>query len=264
MLILVLVVVWAAVLAPILYRRFRDQDTDRSIINFHERMARLGSGDPLVEPAHRLSVNDETPPRELLDHEVNPPTRAPRLRVVPNNATTAQLERDQSWDEWSNAYSDDPIEVVSPERHAATRQLSSNVNRRAAAYSRVPAATVTAKAPPSSYGSRPQRVRRRRVLLSLTASTSLSTVAILMTSSFIVELWALGSWLMMLSFLGLMYYAMSVGMMSNTARPTTRLVNPRATWDDESVEELNEFDAAYQPRERRRSSFAADRYARAL
>jgi hypothetical protein len=232
MYIVILAVIWIAVLSPIIIRRLRDQDTDRSIVNFHERMARLGGQNPpLVAPAHRLDVSDETPPRELLEYEVNPPTRAPHLRVVPVNATRTQIEQEMSWDEWSIAYSDDPFEQSSPVRSAV-----SHANPRAAAYSRVPAGTVSVAAPTSSpYGSRTQRMRRRNTLLSLIAAVVVSTASAAFLGSTVVEIAAMVSWFALLSFLGLMYYAMTTGLISapvssrSTAPPRT---SPRVRYNE--------------------------------
>ena len=243
MLLIVLALLWTAVFAPIILRKVRDKDADRSIVNFHERMARLSNSAPLVAPAHRLAVNDETPPRELLEYEVNPPTRAPRLRVVPVDATVEQLERQQTWDEWTRAYSDDPFEGQSSSRPAVTMGSS-----RAVAYSRVPVQGVNSRTPVTNYGTTSQRVRRRRTLLALSSSTLLSTFTVLLSGSIFIEMWALVSWVTLLGFLGLMYYAMSVGMLGANAAQPMRLVNPREYEDDNAEIAVNEFDLAYDPR----------------
>ncbi len=239
MLIGILAVIWIAVLSPIIIRRLRDQDTDRSIVNFHERMARLGGQNPpFVEPAHRLDVSDEAPPRELLESEVNPPTRAPHLRVVPVNATRSDLEHDQSWDEWSLSHSDDPYETSTPRR-----LVGAYANPRAAAYSRVPATNVAASAASSSpYGTRSQRVRRRRTLLTLTASTVLSSAGVLLINSIIIDVVALLAWSALIGFLALMYYALSTGLLSSSSMPAGRAAPVRRA---EPVT-YNEFDLAYE------------------
>ena len=137
MLIGILVVVWIAVLSPIAYRRFRDRDTDRSIVSFHERMAHLNNGSPLVAPAHRLDVSDEAPPREPSEYEMRPPTRIPQLRIVPVDATPGDLERDMSWEEWSVAHSDEPYQPTGEVRRVEPMAVP---HHRVAAYSRVPSA----------------------------------------------------------------------------------------------------------------------------
>lgn len=257
MLIGILAVIWIAVLSPIIIRRLRDQDTDRSIVNFHERMARLGGHNPpLVTPAHRLDVSDETPPRELLDSEVNPPTRAPHLRVVPINATRTDLEREQSWDEWSLSHSDDPFEQSALVRHSVAL-----ANPRAAAYARVPAVPVASAAPLNSpFGSRTQRMRRRRTLLTLSASTLLTSAAALVVNSILVDVAALTAWTGLLGFLGLMYYAMSSGLISSS---TFR--NRPAPLRTAAPIVYNEFDLAYEaPRDAYGSDDDDQRFARAL
>jgi hypothetical protein len=255
MLIGILAVIWIAVLSPIIIRRLRDQDTDRSIVNFHERMARLGGPNPpLVSPAHRLDVSDETPPRELLESEINPPSRAPHLRVVPIDATRTDLERDQSWDEWSLSHSDDPYEHSTQARRSVVQQ-----NPRAAAYSRVPATNVAAVASSSPYGSRSQRIRRRRTLLTLIASTVLSSAGVLLVNSIIVDVAALLAWTALIGFLALMYYALTTGLMSSTSArrsPPVRRVE---------VQTNNEFDSADELDQSETSAAGDDhRYARAL
>ncbi len=257
MLIVILAVIWIAVLTPIIIRRLRDQDTDRSIVNFHERMARLGGPNPpIVAPAHRLDISDEAPPRELLDDEVNPPTRAPHLRVVPLNATVAQLDSEMSWNEWSLAYSDDPYERVSPVRHS-----TSPANPRAAAYSRVPSASISSPVPQRSpYGSRTQRRRRRNTLLTLVTSTVLSSIATVAVSSVLLDAVALLSWVAMLGFLALMYYAVSTGLIDSSS--DARRVAPRRP---QLPIEYNEFDVAYEPApSRERDDEYERRFARAL
>ncbi len=248
MVIAVIVIVWIVVLTPIAIRRLRDHDTDRSIVNFHEHMARLGNGTPpLVTPAHRLDVSDETPPREVREYEMNPPTRAPQLRVVPVGATVRDVEQELSWEEWSLAHSDEPHEAARPRR-----ELRESTNHRAAAYAQVPTATAVL-APPvataSSFGSRSQRARRRRSLLTLATSVVISSVMAFFLSSTLIDAWALVSWVALASFLGLMYYAMSSGLMKSSTRASqasrVRLVSPRR----EQVVTYNEFDLAFDPSE---------------
>ena len=224
MLIVVLIVVWIAVLSPIAYRRFRDRDTDRSIVNFHERMAHLTNGEPLVAPAHRLDVSDEAPPREPSEYEMRPPTRVPQLRIVPVDATPGELERDMSWADWSVAHSDEPYEPTGPVRRAEPV-----VNHRVAAYSHQPTAQILA--PPtmsSANGSKAQRVRRRNVLLTLVGSVFLTTVAALFTNALLFEVVALVSWIALATFLGLMYYAMTTGLISTAPSAAPRISNVRA------------------------------------
>jgi hypothetical protein len=257
MLIGILVIVWIAVLTPIIVRRFRDRDTDRSIVSFHERMAHLGTEAPCVEPAHRLDIADEAPPREVREFEMNPPNRAPKLRVVPFDASPGDLERDQSWDDWSVAHSDEPVDVASP-----VRRPDVTISPRAAAYARVPTnRTVAPALERGAYGSRSQRDRRRRVLVTLVGCVVLSSIAALLLSEVIIELVALMSWITLASFLGLMYYAMTTGMIATAGTRAPRPVEygrvasaPRTIdrwassnedvyetgWDDDFVVEADE------------------------
>lgn len=63
MVVLVLVVVWIAVLAPRLVRRFRDGRSHSSIDSFHEQLHLLErTGPKLVEPAYRLEVPEASAP----------------------------------------------------------------------------------------------------------------------------------------------------------------------------------------------------------
>ena len=259
MLIVALVVLWIAVLSPIIIRRFREQNSDRSIVNFHERMEKLSVRTPIVEPAHRLAVNDESPV-QVASYETQIAPR-PRLRVVPADATVGQLDRDQSWVEWSRSYSDDPFEETTTPRHAVVAN-----NPRAAAYSRVPATTLTAPMPHrGQFGSRSQKVRRRRVLLSLASSTALSTIVVLFASSIIVDAWTLVSWLSLVSFLGLMYYAMSVGMIESQSAPVRRTTPRLVAQPVRTATFENEFDAFHDPEESTWSvSDSQERYAHAL
>ncbi len=262
MLIAILAVLWIAVLTPTVVRHFRDRDTDRSILNFHERMARLGGKtEPLVEPAHRLDVSDELPPRPVYEYEVNPPTRAPRLRVVPANATPADLERDLSWDDWSREYADDPFEE--PSRPATASYAS---QYRAVAYAQAPVASsyeepLSPSVSPSPYGSRSQRLRRRRVLLQLVAASVITTLATLATGWFPFEVLAIISWLGLVGFLGLMYYAVTTGMVGSSRTipvSQSRGVTPTARYDEEQ-----QYDES--PRYSYRDSvYDAPRYAQAL
>src|SRR3974390_2097001 len=120
MLVLILIAVWIAILAPVAIRRFRDRDTDRSIVNFHERMARLGErGDPIVEPAHRLDVSRGVPAHVAHDDEFSDQLPSfpvtPRLRVVPSGAPQASLNREMTWDEWPSRFLEEPVHAA----HAA-------------------------------------------------------------------------------------------------------------------------------------------------
>ncbi len=243
MLIVVLVIVWIAVLAPVAIRKFRDQDTDRSILNFHQRMAHLGRGRKIVEPAHRLAVNDE--PAPLV-------TAAPRplLRVV-----GADEHEDASWEEWSRQQGDD---------RPSHSEAVATTPRYQTAYAHVPVEAAEPYVPVrSNFGSRSQRVRRRRVLFSLAGSTALSTIVALITSSLIVDAWTMLSWVALLGFLGLMYYAMSTGML-NVPVATQRFVTPRTRHSTgRHVAYEDNYDALDEPQPWA-SSYDDEAYAQAL
>lgn len=219
MLIGILVVVWVIVLSPLAIRHFRETQSERSIVTFREKMDRIGSGTPLVAPAHRLGVSDEAPPRPVEAYEADPPTRAPHLRVVPSNATVAELESDLSWREWSLAHSDDPREVASARVAARVR-----ANPRAAAYARVPAAPIERPAPPiEGSWSRTARARRRRTLLQLVGAAVVLTLAAAFMDATILVALAAAAWVALAGFLGLMYYAMTNGLINASLE---RPVNP--------------------------------------
>jgi hypothetical protein len=215
MLIGVLVLVWIVVLSPLAFKHYRERQSERSIVSFHERMAKIGTGAPLVAPAHRLDVSDEAPPRAVHDYEVNPPTRVPRLRVVPDNATVRDLELEQSWEEWSLAHSDDPREVTQAREASRAR-----INPRAAAYSRVPASrtAMSLRAVPEHIVSIPAslapsaRQRRRRTILQLSGAIAVTTLFAFFTSILEFEILAVASWMALAGYLGLMYYAMTQGL----------------------------------------------------
>ncbi len=269
---ILLVALWIAVLTPIVVRHFRDRDTDRSILNFHERMARLsGNSETLIEPAHRLDVSDELPPRPVYEYEANPPIRAPRLRVVPLDATPADLERELSWDEWSDQYADDPYERSVTAAYDADPRM-----QRAAAYAHAPVSSpfpstyrvtdVTSEPPVSPYGSRSQRQRRRRVLLRLVSAAIVTTLATIATGWFFVEALMVLSWVGLLGFLGLMYYAVTTGMMSRPNSTTTLQTRraPQARYNAPAPSEMSYDDryAAYED-DRYASTYDEPRYARA-
>jgi hypothetical protein len=217
MLIGILAVIWIAVIATIVIGRLRDRSTDRSIDSFHERMARMGNPAPLIEPAHRLMQSDEAPPRDLFEDEMNPPTLAPQLRIVRPDTTAGELEREMSWDQWSAAYADDPRE-----RSQITARLQHEANPRAAAYSHAPRTVTTPAAPASSFGTRTQRLRRRNVLIGLVGVVAMFSLGAVVMNSIVIEALAGISWLSLLGFLGLMYYAVTNGLIASNARPVTQ------------------------------------------
>jgi hypothetical protein len=53
-------------------------------------------------------------------------------------------------------------------------------------------------------------------LLSLGTSSAVSTILVALTNSVVIDAWALVSWFSIVAFLGLMYYAMSAGLMSHS------------------------------------------------
>jgi hypothetical protein len=264
MLILILIAVWIAILAPVAVRRFRDRDTDRSIVSFHKRMAKLGDrGEPIVEPAHRLES-----PRPEMDYAVGPAyaaapaprgVPAPLLRVVPEGASQGDLDRQLSWDDWSRQYLDEEDYQMAtryadePAAHlAAPPQMS---HARAVAYSHVPTApSLTARAPVST--ARAQRVRRRQILIAIVGTAVVSTLLSIVSGLWLFELLAFASWIGLVVFLGLMYYAMSLGMIDGAARQrSSRLVGQRGAHaarvshvprHAHSASAYNEFDYAYE------------------
>ena len=213
MIIGILVVVWIGVLTPIVVKHFRDNDADRSIVSFKRRLAQMGNDQPIVEPAYRLDDPRET--GEVLESPAETLSR-PRLRLVPAGATTSDLDRDMSWEEWSRSMADEPTEL-------RPRPVEAPRPSRVTAYSHMPHTPVVAPTGSSAMGSRSQRVRRRRVLMGLASSVLVSTLLFFAFSNVIVDVWALCSWLALGGFLGLMYYAMTTGLMST---PTIRVAAP--------------------------------------
>jgi hypothetical protein len=103
---------------------------------------------------------------------------------------------------------------------------------------------------------RAQRVRRRQILIAIVGTAVVSTLLSIVAGFWLFELLAFASWIGLVVFLGLMYYAMSLGMIEGAARQkSTRLVNPRGAHaarashtarPAHASSEYNEFDFAYE------------------
>jgi hypothetical protein len=260
MLVLILVAVWIAILTPIAIKRLRDRDTDQSIASFHEHMARLGDrGQPIVEPAHRLEPSPQiavaataVAPRASAEPQISayaPPVArpVPHLRVVPEGATQAQLDRDLSWDEWSRQYLDEPLvasrEVSHVQAVPAAAVATPPEVRRPSAYANVPTAARVERAPSAA---RAQRVRRRKVLFAISGTAIVASLLAIVAGGLFFDAIAVLGWLALIGYLGLMYYAMTVGMIDGAAKSSrttpVRLVNPRS---QDSVDDVNVWDNEY-------------------
>ena len=205
MLLIILALFWVALLAPIVVRRLRDNGTERSIQSFHTEHEVLSRQEYTVPPAHRL---DEVDNQEI--HQ-SAQSRRPRLTVVHDDDTYGSLEARGSWSEWAEDYEFD--ETPAPRRENST-------NRYAAAYSSVPTATTVQ----SSYQEPKVRHRsmkaRRRVMFTrlVLGAVVMSIVSYVAGYSLLVDV-AVVSWIAVVGFVALAFYAISQGYLSESSLP---------------------------------------------
>jgi hypothetical protein len=180
------------------------------------------------------------------------------LRVVPEGASQGDLVRQLTWDEWTRQYMEEEEYAPAPRRTADVADDSPGhrapSGRAAAAYSHVPTTPVPPRRP--SGTAQAQRARRRQILLVILGTALVSTLLAFVAGFWLFELLAFAGWIGLVVFLGLMYYAMSLGMIEGAAREkSARLVNPRGAHaarashsprHAHASSEYNEFDFAYE------------------
>jgi hypothetical protein len=236
-LLIILALFWLALLAPVAIRRLRDGGTDRSIQSFHAEHEVLSRQGYVVNPAHRLDEPDD------VESGVQVPARRSRLTVVHADDTYRSLESRSSWDEWSKDYEYD--DEASDGRES--------MNRYAAAYSSVPNETTVRRSYDIPIRRRTMKSRRQMMFVRLLLISAVLTIlAFTMSYSIIMDL-AVASWVCIVSFVALAFYAVSQGYLSEASLPlrlpqrqlasVQRLydaVSPR--YDDEYETEFEEDD----------------------
>jgi len=210
MLLIVLALFWVALLAPVAIRRLRDGGAERSIQSFHAEHEVLSRQEYAVSPAHRLDQPDDSE-SALQGHG-----RRSRLTVVHADDTYRSLESRSSWDEWSEDYEYD-------ERPTNERE---SMNRYAAAYSAVPNETTVRRSYDAPIRHRTMKSRRQMMFVRLViGATVLSILAFVVSYSLLTDL-AVASWVCVVSYVALAFYAVSQGLLNESSLPL-RLPQPR-------------------------------------
>jgi hypothetical protein len=202
MLLIILALFWVALLAPIVVRRLRDSGTEKSIQSFHAEHEVLSRQDYTVTPAHRLDQPDEVVAGPAISE------RRPRLAVVHADDTFGSLESRTTWDEWSEDYEYDD-----------SAQRSAPSNRYARAYSSRPSEPVVTRTYDAPIRRRSMRSQRRTVFSSLVlAALIVTSLAFVTGYSLLVDLAAL-TWLGVVAFIALAFYAVSQGYLNDSSLP---------------------------------------------
>lgn len=200
MLLIVLALIWVALLAPIVIRRFREGGTEKSIVSFHAEHEVLSQQDYLVAPVHRLDRPDvpATPA----------PERRPHLRVVQPDDTFSTLESKSSWDEWDKDYEYDESSHEAP-----------ITNRYARAYSSRPSESLDTSHYEPPIRRRSMKAQRQVMFLRILGGALLLTlVAYLTGSSLVLDLAAL-AWFSVVCFVALALFAVGEGYLSEESLP---------------------------------------------
>jgi hypothetical protein len=211
MLLIVLALVWVALLAPIVIRRFRDGGTEKSIVSFHAEHEVLSQQDYLVAPAHRLDRADERTPSAPVAE------RRPHLRIVQADDTFGTLESRSSWDEWADDYEYDD----------ASRDEAPVTNRYARAYSSRPSEPLESSHYEPPIRRRSMKAHRQVMFLRVVAAAFVLTLIAYFTgSSFIEDLTAL-AWFSVVCFVALALVAVGEGYISEEELLPVRLPQRR-------------------------------------
>jgi hypothetical protein len=233
MLLIVLALVWVALLAPIVIRRFREGGTEKSIVSFHAEHEVLSQQDFIVTPAHRLDHADEpaviSPVAE----------RRPHLRIVQADDTFGTLESRSSWDEWADDYEYDD----------ATRDEAPLANRYARAYSSRPSEPLETSHYEPPLRRRSMKAHRQVMFMRVVAAALLLTLIAYFTgSSFIADLTAL-AWFSVVCFVALALVAVGEGYISEESLLPVRLPQRRslATVAPLYEHEDDEYAPQYEP-----------------
>ena len=232
MLLIVLALVWVALLAPIVIRRFREGGTEKSIVSFHAEHEVLSHQDYLVAPAHRLDRPDEPA-------LTTPVERRPHLRIVQADDTFGTLESRSSWDEWADDYEYDD----------ATRGDAPSTNRYARAYSSRPSEPLESSRYEPPLRRRSMKAQRQVMFMRLVAAAlALTVIAYLTGSSFVADLTAL-AWFSVVCFVALALVAVGEGYVSEESLLPVRLPQrrPLATVAPLYGQEDDEYAPQYEP-----------------
>lgn len=250
MLLILLVLAWAAFLVPMAVRRLRDRRSERSIEQFHVEHDSMRRHEA-VAPVHRLDDVEEYYETPSYGYEDVPAPRAPRrphLRVVRDDDTYQSLESTPSWDEWADAYEFD-VSAAPVARRGAPSSRPLAANRYASAYSSTPRGVVVDQPAPRR---RSMRARRRVMFLRTVAAALVLSVAAVVTGSSLVLDLAVVAWLAVVGFVALALYAVSQGYLSEGA------VGLRRAHQSASVVELPPYAtpprSGYAPRPQRAAS----------
>ena len=225
MLLIVLGLFWVALLAPIVIRRLRDSGTEKSIQSFHDEHEVLSRQDYAVEPAHRLDQPDQTAPGSA--------SARSRLTVVHADDTYGSLESRASWDEWSEDYEYD-----------ARRSSALQTNRYAKAYSARPSEPVARSEYQAPIRRRNMKAQRRMVFTRLIlVALAMTMLAFVSGYSILVDVAAV-TWLGVVSFIAMAYYAVSQGYLNDSSLPL-RLPQRRSLATIESLYTDNDDSMEY-------------------
>jgi len=195
-LLLLIAAIWLIVMVMFGFSKVRDFQFERSIDSFRDGFERLSSrGKAFVQPAGRSDDDD------FLDSDNEDghyePLRQPRLRVVPPNATAADMAAELSWSEWSEELAFDDARFTTSPRQPVSR---------AAAYHAPMPTQVRRVAPTRPTMSGPRQLRRTISRSSL-VSTAVLTVASIATGWFLLNLLAIVSWVATIAYFSMMYVA---------------------------------------------------------
>lgn len=210
MLLLILALFWLALLTPVIIRRLRDGGAERSIESFHAEHEVLSRQGYVVNPAHRLDQPDGA------DSAVLEPGRRARLTVVHADDTYRSLESRSSWDEWSRDYDYDD----EPNHEREQR------NRYVAAYSSVPRDATTRRDYDVPIRRRSMKSRRQVIFVRLLLSSVVLTILSFVVSYGLILDLAVASWVCVVSFIAIAFYAVSQGYLNESSLPL-RLPQPR-------------------------------------
>ena len=211
MVLLGIVAIWVIVIAACLYSWLRDRNFGNSIAAFSDRFASLSLKVPTIQPAHRLVADDVATFDEAFDEL--PPVQSPRLRVVPPNATQADMARQGSWEEWDRQYALDAPEASAP-----------RVRERASAFTPPREMVASLRAPEMSPSRRRTWKTRRRFSLTSLGTTGITSLVAVATSWTFFTALSLLSWIATAGYFSLMYYMFSQEELERTfpaSRPHT-------------------------------------------
>jgi len=206
-LILGLLILWVALLAPFAFRYVRDGRAEKSIREFrneHVSLRRLGYS---VQPA-RILEDEES----LVDDQ----SWRPRLRVVRDEDTPSSLEAELSWEEWGRQQA----EAAGLADLVAPTAVRSNPY---AAYATAPSVQMTAHHADPYAPALSMRTRRNRIFLGLVAGALVATIANVLIASFLVQDVALVLWGAAVAYVALALIAISQGYLEvSSLRPGRR------------------------------------------